>query len=48
MQGFAKFVFKMLGWKAVAGVMPAKKAIIIGVPHTSAWDFVISWLYYTL
>ena len=27
--------------------MPSKKAIIIGVPHTSAWDFVISWLYYT-
>ncbi len=27
--------------------MPHKKAIIIGVPHTSAWDFVISYLYYT-
>lgn len=36
-----------MGWKAVAGVMPHKKAIIIGVPHTSAWDFVISYLYYT-
>lgn len=47
LQGFAKFVFRMLGWKAAAGVMPSKKAIIIGVPHTSAWDFVISWLYYT-
>ncbi len=29
------------------GVMPHPKAIIIGVPHTSAWDFVISYLYYT-
>ena len=38
---------KLWGWKAVAGVMPHKKAIIIGVPHTSAWDFVISYLYYT-
>lgn len=27
--------------------MPHKKAIIIGVPHTSAWDFVVSYLYYT-
>ncbi len=36
-----------MGWKAVNGVMPHKKAIIIGVPHTSAWDFVISYLYYT-
>lgn len=27
--------------------MPHKKAIIIGVPHTSALDFLISYLYYT-
>ena len=27
--------------------MPDKKAIIIGVPHSSIWDFVISWIYYT-
>jgi len=38
---------KLWGWKAVNGVMPHKKAIIIGVPHTSAWDFVIAYLYYT-
>lgn len=38
---------KLWGWKTVNGVMPHKKAIIIGVPHTSAWDFVISWLFYT-
>lgn len=36
-----------MGWKAVNGVMPHKKAIIIGVPHTSAWDFVLSYLFYT-
>lgn len=42
-----KLMLKMLGWKALNGVAPAKKAIIIGVPHTSAWDFVISYLYYT-
>ncbi len=36
-----------MGWKTINGVMPHKKAIIIGVPHTSIWDFVISYLYYT-
>ena len=40
-------LLKLLGWTPVNGVMPDKKAIIIGVPHTSAWDFVISYLYYT-
>jgi len=42
-----KFALKLWGWKTINGVMPHKKAIIIGVPHTSAWDFVISYLYYT-
>lgn len=36
-----------MGWKPINGKMPHKKAIIIGVPHTSNWDFVISYLYYT-
>jgi 1-acyl-sn-glycerol-3-phosphate acyltransferase len=38
---------RLMGWKALNGVAPAPKAIIIGVPHTSSWDFVISYLYYT-
>lgn len=38
---------KIWGFKTVNGIMPHKKAIIIGVPHTSALDFVISYLYYT-
>lgn len=42
-----KLLLKMMGWKPVNGKMPHKKAIIIGVPHTSNWDFVISYLYYT-
>lgn len=42
-----KYVLKLWGWKTINGVMPDRKAIIIGVPHTSAWDFVISYLYYT-
>ena len=46
-QKFCKFLMRVWGWKAVNGVMPHKKAIIIGVPHSSAVDFVISYLYYT-
>ncbi len=42
-----KVLLKWMGWKVMAGEVPAKKAIIIGVPHTSMWDFVVSWLYYT-
>lgn len=46
-RSFCGLLLKLWGWKAVNGVMPHKKAIIIGVPHTSAWDFVIAYLYYT-
>jgi len=46
-QAFCKLLLKLWGWKTINGVMPHKKAIIIGVPHTSAWDFVVSYLYYT-
>ncbi len=27
--------------------MEGPKGIILGVPHTSVWDFIISWIYYT-
>ncbi len=47
MKQFCKIMLKALGWKAVGGVAPEPKCIIIGIPHTSAWDFVISWLFYT-
>lgn len=40
-------LLKLAGWKPTNGVVPHKKAIIIGVPHTSSWDFVYSYLYYT-
>ncbi len=36
----------ILGWKAIGGIAPEKKCIILGVPHTSLWDFFISWIYY--
>lgn len=48
MKGFAKFLMRIWGWKGIYENLPGEdKCIIIGVPHTSAWDFVISWLYYT-
>lgn len=47
MKGFCKFWLKILGWKTIGGVARENKCIIIGAPHTSAWDFVISWLFYT-
>jgi len=48
--GWAKFcgwLLKLLGWKSVGGPMKEPKAIALGVPHTSIWDFVISYLFYT-
>lgn len=47
MRWFCKMMLKILGWKAIGGVAPEPKCIIIGIPHTSAWDFVISWFFYT-
>jgi 1-acyl-sn-glycerol-3-phosphate acyltransferase len=40
-------ILKLMGWSGINGLMPDNKAIIIGVPHTSGWDFVISYLYYS-
>jgi 1-acyl-sn-glycerol-3-phosphate acyltransferase len=36
-----------MGWSSDNGPIPEKKAIVLGVPHTSAWDFVVSYLFYT-
>lgn len=46
MKYLAKFLIWALGWKVIGGIAPEKKCIILGVPHTSLWDFVISWVYY--
>jgi len=40
-------MLKALGWKACEPIVQEPKCIIIGVPHTSIWDFAISYLYYT-
>ncbi len=44
---FCKFLLKSLGWKVTQDVpVPEDKCIILGVPHTSIWDFAVSYLYY--
>ena len=48
--GWAKFCGKLLrrmGWESIGGPMKEKKAIVLGVPHTSVWDFLVSYLFYT-
>ena len=45
-QKVAGFLLKSLGWKAGEPTAPEKKCIILGVPHTSVWDLVISYLDY--
>ena len=47
MQKISAFLLRLLGWKVNGFVVPEPKCIIIGVPHTSAWDFIISYLFYT-
>ncbi len=43
---FCGWALRKLGWTAVEPPVPEAKAVILGVPHTSVWDFVISYLYY--
>lgn len=44
---FCGWLLRKMGWTAYEGPVPESRAIILGVPHTSIWDFVISYLYYT-
>ena len=48
--GWAKFcgwLLRRMGRESVGGPMKEKKAIVLGVPHTSVWDFLVSYLFYT-
>jgi len=42
----SKFFMWVFGWKAMEPPIEEPKAIILGVPHTSAWDFIMSFFYY--
>ena len=39
-------LLRLMGWTAVDPPVPEEKCLILGVPHTSVWDFVVSYLYY--
>ena len=44
---FCKFLLtKVMGWTIDYELVPEDKCIILGVPHTSIWDFIVSYLYY--
>lgn len=43
---FCGFLLKVMGWKVDGGPVPESKAILLGAPHTSIWDVVVSYLFY--
>jgi len=46
MRKFYQILLKILGWKAYGEAVKGNYCIFVGCPHTSAWDFVIAWIYY--
>ena len=42
MRGLGSFVLWGMGWKIVGKLPDEKKLIIVGMPHTSNWDFVLA------
>ena len=43
---FCGWLLRRLGWTSDGGPMVEKKAIVLGVPHTTIWDFLVSYLFY--
>ncbi len=41
-RGIGQFVLNIMGWKIVGQLPDHKKMIIVGMPHTSNWDFIIA------
>lgn len=39
-------ILRLLGWTVDSGLVPEKKCILLGAPHTSIWDVAIAYLYY--
>lgn len=44
---FCGWLLKKMGWETVGGPMKESKAIVLGVPHTAIWDFLVCYLFYT-
>ena len=47
MKNICKFLLKIMGWRSVGSKVTDPKCILVGAPHTSGWDFLISWIFYT-
>ena len=46
-QNFCAWLLRKMGWTADSDAAPVEKCVILGVPHTSIADFLVSYLYYT-
>ena len=44
---FCAWLLRKKGWTCDSGLIPEKRAIVLGVPHTSFKDFIIAYLFYT-
>ena len=44
---FCGWLLRKMGWESIGGPMTEPKAIVLGVPHTTVWDFLVSYLFYT-
>ena len=44
---FCGWLLRKMGWESVGGPMKEPKAILLGVPHTTVWDFLVCYLVYT-
>lgn len=44
---FCGWLLRKMGWVSEGGPMKESKAIVLGVPHTSIMDFLVSYLFYT-
>ena len=44
---FCGWCLRRLGWTADGGPIPENKAIVLGVPHTSIYDFVVAYFFYS-
>jgi 1-acyl-sn-glycerol-3-phosphate acyltransferase len=44
-RGIAIFLLGVTGWRVEGEILPLKKCVIIGAPHTSNWDFFYGMIY---
>ena len=44
---FCGWLLRKMGWESVGGPMKEPKAIVLGVPHTTVWDFLVCYLFYS-